>query len=423
MSITAIPQNEVCYRTRNKEKPADLETYIKLGGYQSLTRLLQGKITPAQVIAELKISDIRGRGGAAFPTGLKWHFLSRDLPGEKYIVCNSDEGEPGTFKDREIHLCNPHQLIEGIVIAAYVIGANKGFNYVRGEFVEPINIFNKALIEANKAGYLGKSILKSGFDFDLYFQPGAGAYICGEETALIESLEGKKGLPRFKPPYLSSYGLYGKPTIVNNTETLASIPVILEKGGAWFRDIGIPNSAGTKIFSVSGHVNKPGNFEIRMGTSFKDLLELAGGMKGGNLKAVIPGGPSTSVIPAEQAMSMTMDFDSIDECDSSLGAGSVIIMNEHTDMVKVLKNISHFYYDESCGQCTPCREGTGWMYRVVSRIQQGKGNQQDLDNLKYISARIDGNVICGLGDAAAVPIQSFIKHFRQEFENYIKPSS
>lgn len=346
--------------------------------------------------------------------------MNRQSPGPKYLLCNSDESEPGTFKDRDIMRYNPHQLVEGMMIAAYVIGANTGYNYIRGEFWEPYKRFTAAVQQARDAGFLGKNILGSGFDLDIHAHLGAGAYICGEETALIESIEGKKGQPRFKPPFPASYGLYGRPTTINNTETLASIPMILAKGGEWFAKLGVPGAGGTKLFAVSGHIEKPGNFEVPMGTPFKDLLDLAGGIwQGRQLKAVIPGGSSTAVLPAEKAMAMTMDYDSIAKAGSFLGAGSVIIMDDHTDMVKALERLTWFYYDESCGQCTPCREGTGWLYRVVHRIRQGKGRPEDIQTLKDVSGKIMGRVICGLGDAAAIPVSSFLQHYEHEFRHYI----
>lgn len=416
-----IPQNENCYRLNHLENSWDIDTYVANGGYEVWKKVLAGEITPQEIIDEVKTSGIRGRGGAGFPTGLKWSFMNRNAPGPKYILCNSDEGEPGTFKDRDIMRYNPHQLVEGMMIAGYVIGACVGYNYIRGEFWEPYKRFDNAVNQAREAGLLGKNILGSGFDFDLYTHLGAGAYICGEETALIESIEGKKGQPRFKPPFPASYGLYGKPTTINNTETLASIPMILAKGGDWFADIGAPNAGGTKCYSVSGHINNPGNFEVRMGTPFKDLLELAGGVwKGRKLKAVIPGGSSTAVLPAEKALEMNMDYDSIAKAGSFLGAGSVIIMDDQTDMVRALERLTWFYYEESCGQCTPCREGTGWMYRVVHRIRQGKGRPEDIELLKDVSGKIMGRVICGLGDAAAIPVGSFLDHYEHEFRHYIE---
>jgi NADH-quinone oxidoreductase subunit F len=346
--------------------------------------------------------------------------MPRNVEGQKYIVCNSDEGEPGTCKDRDILRYNPHQLIEGMAIAGYTIGASLGYNYIRGEFWEPYERFEAALEEARAAGLLGHNILGAGFDFDIHSHLGAGAYICGEETALLESIEGKKGQPRFKPPFPANYGLYGCPTTINNTESLSSVPVILKNGGQWFLDLGKPNNGGNKIFSVSGHVNKPGNYEVPMGMPFAELLELAGGVRNGHmLKAVIPGGSSTPVLPGDIAMHMNMDYDSIAKAGSMLGAGSVIVMDETTCMVKVLARLSHFYFEESCGQCTPCREGTGWLARVVQRIEHGEGTQEDLDRLVDVAGRIEGNTICALGDAAAMPVKSFIRHFRDEFQYHI----
>jgi NADH-quinone oxidoreductase subunit F len=412
--------DQVCFRTRHLYEPWTLESYRSVGGYEVLEKILKEKTRPEDIIEELKNSALRGRGGAGFPTGLKWSFMPRRLPGAKYIVCNSDEGEPGTCKDRDILRYNPHQLIEGMIIAAYTIGAQTGYNYIRGEFVEPLERFDNALEEAREAGYLGNDILGAGFNFELYSHPGAGAYICGEETALLESIEGKKGQPRYKPPFPAGYGLYGRPTTINNTESLASVPVILQKGGEWFHELGTPNNGGSKIFSVSGHVNRPGNYEVPLGTPFADLLELAGGVKDGHkLKAVIPGGSSTPVIPGNVMMDVMMSYDGISKAGSMLGAGSVIVMDETTCMVKALERIAEFYYEESCGQCTPCREGTGWLYRVVKRIEHGEGRQEDLDRLVDVAQNINGNTICALGDAAAAPVMSFIKHFREEFQYHI----
>jgi len=409
--------NLVCFRTLARDEPWSLKSYLEVGGYSALKKILTEKTPADEIIEEVKASGLRGRGGAGFPTGLKWSFMPRTAPGQKYIVCNSDEGEPGTFKDRDILRYNPHQLVEGIIIAGYSIGASVGYNYIRGEFWEPYERFEAALAEAREAGLLGADIQGSGFDFELHVHLGAGAYICGEETALLESLEGKKGLPRFKPPFPAGYGLYGKPTTINNTETLASIPVILEKGGSWFADLGKPNNGGTKLFSVSGHVNKPGNYEVPMGTSFKDLLELAGGVRDGRtLKAVIPGGSSVPVLAGDVMMELDMDYDSIAGAGSMLGAGSVIVMDDTTDMVDVLERLSCFYHEESCGQCTPCREGTGWLYRVIHRINSGAGKIEDLDLLTDMANNIQGRTICALGDAAAMPVESFLTRFRSEFE-------
>jgi len=412
--------NEVCFRTLHMDKPWTLENYLSVGGYEQLKKILKEKIPPEDIIEELKTSSLRGRGGAGFPTGLKWSFMPRTAPGQKYIICNSDEGEPGTCKDRDILRYNPHQLIEGMIIAGYCIGASAGYNYIRGEFWEPFERFEGALEEAYKAGFLGENIQGSDFSFDLYSHLGAGAYICGEETALLESIEGKKGQPRFKPPFPAGFGLYGRPTTINNTETLASVPVILQNSGKWFLEMGRPNNGGTKLFCVSGHVNNPGNFEIPLGTPFSELLKMAGGVRDGHkLKAVIPGGSSVPVLPAEIIMETDMDYDSLSKAGSMLGAGSVIVMDETTCMVGALARLSHFYFEESCGQCTPCREGTGWLAKVMHRIEHGQGVQEDLDLLNDVAHRIGGRTICALGDAAAMPVMSFLQHYREEFQYHI----
>ena len=413
---------QVCFATREFDEPWTLESYLKTGGYQSWRKILAEKTDPAVIIEELKLSNLRGRGGAGFPTGLKWSFMPRNAPGQKYLVCNSDESEPGTAKDRQILLNNPHALVEGMAIAAYTIGATVGYNYMRGEFGDlPFQRFEQALKEAYAQGLLGKNVLGSGIDMELYGSLGAGAYICGEETALLESLEGKKGQPRFKPPFPANFGLYGRPTTINNTETLSSVPAILRNGGAWFAALGVPNSGGTKMFSVSGHVNAPGVFEIPMGTPFADLLQMAGGVRTGHtLKAVIPGGSSVPVVPADVMMKVNMDYDSLAKSGSYLGSGGLIVMDSSTCMVKALRRISRFYYSESCGQCTPCREGTGWLYRMLTRIVEGKGALEDLNRLDDVASKIEGRTICALGDAAAMPVRSFLKHFRPEFEYYIE---
>ena len=418
--------NTVCLRTLHL--PAGerhtLAAYRRVGGYAQLERILREKPDPAIVIEEVKLSNLRGRGGAGFPTGLKWTFMPRTAPGQKFLICNSDEGEPGTCKDRDILRYNPHQLIEGMTIAGYCMGATVGYNYIRGEFYEPIARFEGALKEAYTAGLLGRNILGSGVDFDLYSHLGAGAYVCGEETALIESIQGKKGQPRYKPPFPAQVGLYGLPTTINNTETLASVPVILEQGGQWFLDQGRPNNGGTKLFSISGHVNNPCNVEVPLGTPFRDLLAMAGGVKDGQaLKAVIPGGSSVPVVPGDLMMGVDMDYDGLSKVGSMLGSGAVIVIAEGTCMVKVLANLSHFYMHESCGQCTPCREGTGWLARVVARIAAGKGQPGDLALLDSVAGRIGGRTICALGDAAAMPVQSFLKHYRHEFERLIAGSN
>lgn len=411
----------LCLATKYLNHPASIKTYISIGGYEALKKILTDKISPSDLLEEIKLSGLRGRGGAGFPTGLKWSFMPKNAKGEKYLVCNSDEGEPGTFKDRDIIRYNPHQIIEGMIIGAYIMDATVGFNYIHGEIWNEYLSFGEALNQARQAGLLGKNILNSDFSFELHAVHGYGAYICGEETALIESIEGKKGQPRFKPPFPATYGIYGKPTCVNNTETFASIPWIIRHGGQAFNDLGVANSGGTKIFSVSGHISNPGNYEIQMGMPFSELLDLAGGVwKGHKLKAVIPGGPSTALVPAHTIMQATMDYDGLSKIGSSLGAGSMIVMDETTCMVNTLKRLSYFFYEESCGQCTPCREGTGWVYRIVKRIVDGQGRLDDLNLLKDVSQKISGRTICALGDAAAVPVLSFIKHFEVEFEYFIR---
>jgi NADH-quinone oxidoreductase subunit F len=398
-----------------------LRDYEERGGYSALRRILNEKIPADAVIAEVKKSALRGRGGAGFPTGLKWSFMPRQFPGQKYLVCNSDEGEPGTFKDRDILRYNPHAVIEGMAIAAYAMGISVGYNYIHGEIWSEYERFEEALDEARRAGYLGSDIMGSDFSFELHASHGYGAYICGEETALLESLEGKKGQPRFKPPFPASYGLYGKPTTINNTETFAAVPFIVNEGADAFLNLGRPNNGGTKIFSVSGDVESPGNYEVPLGTPFAKLLELAGGMRGGRrIKAVIPGGSSMPVLPGEVMMATDMDYDSIAKAGSMLGSGAVIVMDETRCMVRSLERLSYFYYEESCGQCTPCREGTGWLYRVVHRIEHGQGRAEDLDLLNSVADNIQGRTICALGDAAAMPVRAFIKHFRSEFEHHIQ---
>jgi NADH-quinone oxidoreductase subunit F len=397
-----------------------LEDYLKRGGYAALKKILSEKIPAEQVIAEVKKSGLRGRGGAGFPTGLKWSFMPRAFPGDKYLVCNSDEGEPGTFKDRDILRYNPHIVIEGMAIAAYAMGIVRGYNYIHGEIWEVYQRFEAALEEARAAGLIGRNILGSEFSFELFAHHGYGAYICGEETALLESIEGKKGQPRFKPPFPASFGLYGKPTTINNTETFAAVPHIITQGAEAFLNLGKPNNGGTKIFSVSGDVARPGNYEVKMGTPFADLLAMAGGMRDGRpLKAVIPGGSSAPVLPARIIMDCTLDYDSISKAGSMLGSGAVIVMNDTRCMVKSLLRLSYFYFEESCGQCTPCREGTGWLWRLVDRIEHGKGKQEDLDLLYSVADNIQGRTICALGDAAAMPVKSFVTHFREEFQYHV----
>jgi NADH-quinone oxidoreductase subunit F len=401
-----------------------LKDYVARGGYQALRKILgqngEAGLTQDQVIATVKESALRGRGGAGFPTGLKWSFMPRQFPGQKYLVCNSDEGEPGTCKDRDILQFNPHIVIEGMAIAAYAMGISVGYNYIHGEIFQTYDRFEEALEEARAAGFLGDKILGSNFNFQLHASHGFGAYICGEETALLESLEGKKGQPRFKPPFPASFGLYGKPTTINNTETFAAVPWIIRNGGQAYLDCGKPNNGGTKIYSVSGDVELPGNYEVPMGTPFAKLLELAGGVrKGRKLKAVIPGGSSSPVLPADIMMACTMDYDSIAKAGSMLGSGAVIVLDDSRCMVKALQRLSYFYMHESCGQCTPCREGTGWLSRVVDRIEAGLGREDDLDLLDNVAENIQGRTICALGDAAAMPVRAMIKHFRPEFEHHV----
>jgi NADH-quinone oxidoreductase subunit F len=415
--------NQVVFEPLKLADSWTLATYRGIGGYEAWSRILRDKIPPEKIIEDVKASGLRGRGGAGFPTGMKWSFIPRGAPGQKYVVCNSDESEPGTCHDRDILRFNPHSIIEGMAIGGYAMGATVGYNYVRGEFLaEPFPRFEAAVQEAYAAGLLGSNIQGSGVDFDLYAVAGAGAYICGEETALLESLEGKPGKPRFKPPFPANFGLYGRPTTVNNTQSYASVPTILRKGPKWFADLGVPNSGGTVIFSVSGHVNRPGNYELPLGIPFRELLEdVCGGMRGGRqLKAVIPGGSSVPVVPAATMLGAHMDYDSLRKVGSALGSAAVIVMDETTCMVRVLERITRFYKAESCGQCTPCREGTGWMNRLVLKVLAGEARREELDLLVDVANRIEGHTICALGDAAAWPVQSFLKHFRHEFEYMIE---
>ncbi|MEN9759328.1 MAG: NADH-quinone oxidoreductase subunit NuoF [Pseudomonadota bacterium] len=428
MGAPEIPMMDTCFHGRHITPQIlaglspdgwRLKDYQARGGYEALKKVLSG-MTPEDVIAEVKASGLRGRGGAGFPTGLKWSFMPAKLPIQKYLVCNSDEGEPGTCKDRDILRYNPHIVIEGMAIAAYAMGITVGYNYIHGEIWEVYERFEEALDEARAAGFLGENICGSKFSFQLHAHHGFGAYICGEETALLESLEGKKGQPRFKPPFPASYGLYGKPTTINNTETFAAVPWIIRNSGQAYLEVGRPNNGGTKVFSISGDVELPGNYEIPLGTPFAKLLELAGGMRGGRkLKAVIPGGSSMPVLPADIMMSVDMDYDSIAKAGSMLGSGAVIVMDETRCMVRSLLRLSYFYYEESCGQCTPCREGTGWLWRMVSRIENGQGTLDDLDRLNEVAGNIQGRTICALGDAAAMPVRAFLKHFRSEFEHHV----
>jgi NADH-quinone oxidoreductase subunit F len=376
-------------------------------------------MTPEQVIAEVKLSALRGRGGAGFPTGLKWSFMPRQFPGAKYLVCNSDEGEPGTCKDRDIMRHDPHKLVEGCVIAGFAMNVTAVYIYIRGEFYHEASNVQRAIDEAYDAGLVGRNACGSGFDIDIYLHRGAGAYICGEETALIESLEGKKGQPRNKPPFPAQAGLYSCPTTVNNVETIAVVPTILRRGASWFAGLGRPKNSGTKVFCISGHVNNPCNVEEEMGIPLKEIIEKhAGGVRGGwdNLLAVIPGGSSTPMLPREICDSVLMDFDSLREVRSGLGTAAIIVMDKSTDLVKAIARLARFYAHESCGQCTPCREGTGWMMRMMDRMARGEARVEEIDMLLDVSKEIEGHTICAHGDAAAWPIQGLFRHFRPEVE-------
>ncbi len=420
---------KICTETFGSRNPSNIETYIKLGGYQAWKNILKNRTSKLNIISKIKNSGLRGKGGAGFLTGLKWSFIPPDskiinsgLPSkQKYLVCNSDESEPGTCKDRDILRYNPHSVIEGMLIACYAIGATVGYNYLRGEFInEQWIIFNQALKDAYENNLVGNNILSTNISINIFSLIGAGAYIVGEETAMLESIEGKRGMPRIKPPFPAIKGLFGQPTIINNTETLSTVPKIILNGDDWYKNIGIDSSEGVKMFSMSGHISKPGNYEIPLGTPFSELLELSGGMLNSNkIKAVIPGGSSVPVVKGEVMMETNMDYPSILKVGSMLGSGGVIVMDESTCMVSILHRISRFYYSESCGQCTPCREGTGWLYKILTNIINGKATNNDLEQLERIASQIEGHCICALGDAAAMPVRSFIKNFWSEFEYYI----
>jgi NADH-quinone oxidoreductase subunit F len=412
---------KICTETFGSQKPSNIETYIKLGGYQAWKNILKNRTSKLDIISKIKNSGLRGKGGAGFLTGLKWSFIPPASNKQKYLVCNSDESEPGTCKDRDILRYNPHSVIEGMLIASYAIGATVGYNYLRGEFInEQWIIFNQALKDAYENNLVGNNILSTNISVNIFALIGAGAYIVGEETAMLESIEGKRGMPRIKPPFPAIKGLYGQPTIINNTETLSTVPKIILNGDDWYKNIGIDSSEGIKMFSMSGHISKPGNYEIPLGTPFSKLLELSGGMLNSNkIKAVIPGGSSVPVVKGEVMMETNMDYASILKVGSMLGSGGVIVMDESTCMVSVLHRISRFYYSESCGQCTPCREGTGWLYKILTNIINGKATNSDLEQLDRIASQIEGHCICALGDAAAMPVRSFIKNFWPEFEYYI----
>ena len=403
-----------------KTQAPGIADYLKAGGYRTLKKALAMK--PEDVTAEVKLSNLRGRGGAGFPTGMKWSFIPKAGPKPKYLVCNADESEPGTFKDRELIVKNPHLLIEGLIIASYAIGARQCYVYIRGEFVKEASILETCVKEAVKNGYLGGNILNSGFGLEIIVHRGAGAYICGEETALLESIEGKRGLPRLKPPFPAIVGLFGCPTVINNVETLASVPAIIEKGGIWYSKLGTGKSAGTKLFSVSGPVKKPGVYEIELGMPFaKFLEEHCGGMlDGSKLKAVIPGGSSVPVLTAAEALKMNLDYESVQQAGSMLGSGGVIIVDDKACMVETLLVLAKFYHHESCGQCTPCREGGGWIERLLKKLENGEGKESDIDLIYSLAESILSRTLCPLGDALAMPVMSFITKFRPEFEAHAK---
>jgi NADH-quinone oxidoreductase subunit F len=406
----------ILLRARGRENSRALESYLESGGYSALARALA--MDPAEVIEEVKAAGLRGRGGAGFPAGVKWGFVPKDSPKPKYLICNADESEPGTFKDRELILVDPHMVIEGIAIASYAIGAGTAYIYIRGEFVRESLILETAIAEARRKNYLGKNVLGTGYELEIHIHRGAGAYICGEETALIESLEGKRGQPRLKPPFPAVVGLFGCPTVVNNVETLACVPHIIEHGGAWFAGIGTERSTGPKLFSVSGHVEKPGVYEADLGITFREIIDdLCGGVRGGKaLKAFIPGGSSAPVMPA-RLVGTQADFESVANAGSMLGSGGLIVMDETVDMVWALENLLAFYTHESCGQCTPCREGSDWALDVVRRIRRGRGQSGDIETLHRIARfASQGMTICPLGDAFCGPISSFLEHFGDEFE-------
>jgi len=399
---------------------SDISVYEQHGGYQAARKALG--MDPAAIIEEVKTSGLRGRGGAGFPAGMKWSFIPKDSPKPKYLVVNSDESEPGTFKDRKILERDPHSLVEGIIISCFAFGAHQAYVYIRGEFNQQRLNLDDAIRQAYEKGYLGKNVFGSGYDIELSTHRGAGAYICGEETALLESLEGKKGQPRLKPPFPATHGLFQCPTVVNNVETIATVPWIINNGGATYATMGTEKAKGTRLMSVSGHINKPGVYEIEMGLPFKDFLEthLGGVWKGRTLKAVIPGGSSCPILTAEEAMGVTLDPEAIAALGSMAGSGGMMIIDDQTCMVDLLEDLTHFYAHESCGQCTPCREGTDWLYKIVQRIEAGLGTQEELDSILDIADNMEGKTICALAAAATMPTRSYIKKFRQEFVEHFE---
>jgi NADH-quinone oxidoreductase subunit F len=400
-----------------------IEVYESYGGYSALRKALS--MTPEAVTEEVKKSNLRGRGGAAFPTGLKWTFMPRQTDKPKFLAVNADESEPGSFKDRQILEFNPHQLIEGILIACYAMGIKTAYVYIRGEYVKWTKLLQKAIDDAYARGFIGEKILGSNFSTNIYIHRGAGAYICGEESALMESIEGKRGYPRVKPPFPAQFGLWGYPTTINNVETITNVPVIISKGGEWYSKIGAPKHPGTLLFGVSGHVNRPGVYELPTGVLLTDLIyKYAGGVRGNKkVKMVIPGGSSMPPIRGDQIEGVRMDAESLKSVGSSIGTGGVIVIDEDTQLLKVLTRITKFYWHESCGQCTPCREGTGWMFKVLKRLSEGHGKPEDLDLLVGIANNIEGNTVCALGDAAAWPVKFTIQRFRKELEEEISSNS
>jgi NADH-quinone oxidoreductase subunit F len=416
-----IKEQDKIFRNLYGYQGADLESAKKRGDWDATKTILdKGR---EWIIEEVKKSGLRGRGGAGFSTGMKWSFMPKESAKPHYLVVNADESEPGTCKDRDILRNEPHKLIEGCLIASIAIGAKVCYIYIRGEFYNEATSVQKAIDEAYAAGLIGKNACKSGHDVDIYLHRGAGAYICGEETALLESLEGKKGMPRLKPPFPAGAGLYGCPTTINNVESIAVVPTILRRGAEWFASIGKPNNTGTKIFCISGHVNKPCNVEEEMSIPLKELIEKhAGGVIGGwdNLKAIIPGGSSTPLLPKKICDDVLMDFDSLRAAGSGLGTAGVIVMDQSTDLIYAIARLSKFYMHESCGQCTPCREGTGWMWRMMMKLAKGEAVSKDIDTLLSVTYQVEGHTICALGDAAAWPIQGLIRHFRHEIEDRIR---
>jgi len=412
---------------KNMETPGytgSLADYERAGGYQALRKVV-GKVSPAEITETVKKSGLRGRGGAGFPTGVKWGFLPKDYQGPKYLCCNADESEPGTFKDRQLIERDPHQMIEGMLIACYAMGVETAYIYIRGEFVLGAQILERALAEARTAGYVGRNILGAGPSINIWVHRGAGAYICGEETALLESLEGKRGLPRVKPPFPATHGLYNKPTVVNNVETLANLPHIVNRGAEWFAAIGSPpKSSGTRIFCVSGHIKRPGNFEVPMGITLRELIfEHAGGMRSDKpLKAIIPGGASAPFFTPEH-LDVKLDFESVAQAGSMLGSGGVTVMEEGTNMVWAALRLMEFFYHESCGKCTPCREGSSWLVQTMRRIVDGRGRKSDLETLVELCQNIAGRTVCAFGDAEVAPIMSTLKYWRHEYEELIQQAA